>query len=104
MNFEFNIFDLTKEENNFENFIQSILKENQPMEEILVIDRIEDNIAICENRENGIIIEIEVSKLPKEIKEGSVIKYADGNYRLDLEEQKNIEERIAEKMKNIWTN
>ena len=74
------------------------------MEETLVIDRIENNIAICENRENGIFIKIDVSKLPDNIKEGSIIKYKDGIYRLDLEEQKNIEERIAEKMKNIWNN
>lgn len=104
MNFEYNIFDFTKENCNFENFIQTILKENQSMEEILVIDRIENNIAVCENRENGIIIEIDVSKLPDKIKQGSIIKYIDGNYRLDLEEQKNIEARIAEKMKNIWNN
>ena len=74
------------------------------MEETLVVDRIENNIAICENRENGIIIKIDVSKLPDNIKNGSIIKYIDGNYRLDLEEEKNIEERIAEKMKNIWNN
>ena len=81
MNFEYNIWDFTKENWNFENFIQTILKENQSMEEILVIDRIENNIAVCENRENGIIIEIDVSKLPDKIKQGSIIKYIDGNYR-----------------------
>lgn len=104
MNFEYNIFNFTKDEWNFESIIQTILKEKKIMEETLVIDRIENNIAICENRENGIIIEIDVSKLPDNIREGSVIKYMDGNYRLDLEEQKNIEARIAEKMKNIWNN
>ena len=104
MNFEFDFFKFTNEENNFENFIQSILKENKLVEEILVIDKIENNIAVCENRDNGIIIEIELSKLPKDVKEGSVIKYIDGSYKLDLEEQKNIETRIEEKMKNIWSN
>ena len=104
MNFEFDFLKFTNEENNFENFIQSILKENKLVEEILVIDKIENNIAVCENRDNGIIIEIELSKLPKDVKEGSVIKYIDGSYKLDLEEQKNIETRIEEKMKNIWSN
>lgn len=74
------------------------------MEETLVVDRIENNIAICENRNNGKIIEIDVSKLPKEIKEGTVLKYQNGIYNIDLEEQKKIEERIKEKMENIWNN
>ena len=72
------------------------------MEETLVIDRIEDNIAVCENRLNQIIIEIEMAKLPENVKEGSVIKYFDGKYWIDMEEQKNIEERIAQKMDELW--
>ena len=48
--------------------------------------------------------EIEISKLPKDIKEGAVLKYENGEYKIDIEEQKNIEERIKEKMRNIWNN
>lgn len=104
MQIEDNNVYITNEKNNLENFIQSILKEINFMEETLVVDRIEGNIAVCENRNSGKIIEIDVSKLPKEIKEGTVLKYEKGIYNIDLEEKKKIEDRIKEKMKNIWNN
>lgn len=72
------------------------------MNETLVIDRIEGNIAVCENRYNKIIIEIDISKLPMGVKEGTVIRYFDGKYWIDEEEQNNIEERIQNKMNNLW--
>lgn len=104
MQIENNNFNITKENINLENFIQSILKEIKSMGETLVVDRIENNIAVCENRKSGEIIELDVSKLPEEIKEGTVLKYENGIYKIDLEEQKKIEDRIKEKMKNIWNN
>ena len=72
------------------------------MEETLVVDRIEDEIAVCENRANGVMINIQLSKLPEGVREGSVIKYFDGKYRIDSEEQRNIEDRIKEKMDSLW--
>lgn len=72
------------------------------MEETLVIDRIEGEIAVCENRSNGVMINIQLKKLPENVKEGSVIKYFDGKYRLDSNEQKNIEDRIKDKMDSLW--
>lgn len=104
MQIENNNFNIANEKNSLENFIQSILKEINLMEQTLVIDKIEGNIAVCENRKSGKITEIDVSKLPKEIKEGTVLKYEKGTYKIDLDEQKKIEERIKEKMKNIWNN
>ena len=53
MQIEDNNIYITNEKNNLENFIQSILKEINFMEETLVVDRIEGNIAVCENRKNG---------------------------------------------------
>lgn len=72
------------------------------MEETLVVDRIEGDIAVCENRSNGVMINIQLVKLPSNTKEGSVIKYFDGKYRLDSDEQKNIEDRIKDKMDSLW--
>ena len=72
------------------------------MEETLVVDRIEGDIAVCENRSNGVMINIQLSKLPGNVREGSVIKYYDGKYRLDSDEQKNIEDRIKDKMDSLW--
>lgn len=72
------------------------------MEETLVVDRIEGNIVVCENRSNGIMINIFVSNLPEGIREGTVLKYFDGKYRIDLDEQGSIEKRIEEKMMDLW--
>lgn len=72
------------------------------MGEILVVDRIENNIAVCENRRNKSIIEISIEKLPPGVKEGTVIRYQDGNFIIDVEEQENIEKKIEEKMKLLW--
>ena len=69
---------------------------------ILVVDRIEGNIAVCEKRATREILEIELSKLPSGIKEGNVVRYINGVYILDIEEQKNIEQRIAKKMDDLW--
>lgn len=92
------------EEKNFNDFIQTILKEINLMDEVWVIDRIENNIAICENRANRRKIEINVSELPKEIKEGTVLKYRKGGYVIDTDLQKSLEKNIKEKMQNIWDN
>ena len=72
------------------------------MEETLVVDRIEGDIAVCENRSNGVMINIQLDKLPENVKEGSVIKYFDGKYKIDSDEQKNIEDRINDKMDSLW--
>lgn len=72
------------------------------MREVLVIDRIENNIAVCENRSNGIMIELDLSKLPEGSKEGSVIIYYDGYFELDYNEEKKIEDSIKSKMDELW--
>lgn len=84
-------------------FTHQISERMKMMEkDIWVIDRFEGNYAICENRKTKEKREIEKEKLPKEIKEGSVLSYKDGKYEVDLEEEKKIEERIQKKMKSIW--
>lgn len=72
------------------------------MGEILVIDRIENNIAVCENRRNKNIIEISLEKLPPGVKEGTVVRYLEGKFIIDVEKQEEIEKRIEEKMKLLW--
>lgn len=58
-----------------------------------IIDRIENNIAVCES-ENKIMVNIKVEDLPKECKEGDcIIKGDDGviyidNYETRLREEK----------------
>ena len=66
------------------------------------IDRFEGNIAIIENRKNQNKIEIEKEKLPKQVKEGDIIKKINGKYILDSEKTINEKNRIKDKMNDLW--
>ena len=48
------------------------------------------------------MVEIPVEKLPQEIKDGTVITEKNGHYEINKEKQKEIENRIEEKMKDVW--
>ena len=67
-----------------------------------IVDRIENDIAICQNPESKEIIEIDFEELPQETKEGSVIVLENGTYKLDPEEEKEIRKRIEDKMNKLW--
>ena len=97
---------VSKENSRFQvdEFIKEIIGRLKKMEEELVIDRFEGNIAICENRKTGEIKEILKEELDEELKEGNIIKYENGKYVLDKEKQEEIEKRIKEKMDDIWNN
>ncbi len=83
-------------------FIQELTERLEKMEQELVIDRFEGNIAICEDRKTGKIQEIDRKQLPEDIQEGDMLIYQDGNYRKDAEKQTEIENRIAKKMEDLW--
>ena len=83
-------------------FIQELTERLEKMEQELVIDRFEGNIAICEERKTGKIQEIDRIQLPVDILEGDMLIYQDGNYRKDAEKQTEIENRIAKKMEDLW--
>lgn len=87
---------------NLSEFFKEISNKIEKMKQILVIDRFEGNYAICENGETKEIVEIKKDILPENAKEGSVLKWQNGKYKIDIEEQKNIEKRIKEKMDNLW--
>lgn len=63
------------------------------MKEYIVIDRIEQNIAICE-KEDGTFIEIEKEKLPNEIEEGDCLILVQGQWQVDKEETERRWEQI----------
>lgn len=107
-----------------ENFIESLqqyvdqIKEEINQQEInlkehIAIDRIEENIAICE-LSDGSMIEIPKKEFPYEVKEGDVIKvefhYQDGkqtNMKIlekDEEEKLRRIQIIKEKMEQIKNN
>ena len=99
-----NHLSFTDVKHELRNLIDLINKRMKTIEEgsIWVVDRFEENFAICENRETKEIRKINLKELPENLKEGNVLKLQSNKYELDLEEQQNIEKRIAEKMKNIW--
>ena len=66
------------------------------------IDRFEDDIAILENRITGEKKDIEKSKLPNEVKEGSIVKCINGKYIYDEELTKQVQESIEQEMNNLW--
>lgn len=66
-----------------------------------IIDRIEQNIAICED-ENGNIVEIPKENLPQDIKEGSCIIEQNSIYILDENSTNKKREEIKKRMDNLW--
>lgn len=99
-NIENNIF--TDEKINLvQDFINKI-KNKLEKETILVIDRFEGNFAICENQDTQEMISIELEKLPNQAKEGDVLKFINNKYELDYDKKNEIQNRIKEKMKNLF--
>lgn len=99
-----NISDENKTEKS-SNFLQELISNLTQVlhkERILVIDRIEENIAVCEDRETRLIFNIELLKLPENLKEGDVIRYKNNEFKLDTQAQEEIAERIQEKTKNLF--
>lgn len=66
-----------------------------------IVDRIENNIAVLENTSTKNILEINIYKLPRNIKEGTVIIYSNNKYQIDLEEEKRRKMRIQEKFNKL---
>ena len=42
--------------------------------------------------------------LPQNAKEGSILKYSNGTFEIDSELEKEVSERIKQKMDNLWNN
>ena len=72
------------------------------MEKQLVVDRFEENIAVCEDRDTGKTYNIELKNLPQDVREGDIIKLENGKYVKDEKEKEEISDRINEKMNNLW--
>ena len=83
-------------------FINEIRERLEKMEEEIIIDRFENNIAVCEDIKTGKIIEIPRKSIEKDAKEGDIIKNIEGIYKRDIKKQEEIELRIKEKMDKLW--
>ena len=87
-------------QNWIQDFLKQIAERFEKMEERFVVDRIEANVAVCENRKTKKMQNISLAELPKNIQEGSILKWKNGKY--ELEPSKEIEKRIEQKMKDVW--
>ena len=68
------------------------------------VDRIEDDIVVLENITSGKIINENIKKLPKNIKEGTILIKKDNEYSLDLNTEKERREDFRsrlERLKNL---
>jgi len=72
------------------------------IEKYFTVDRFEGQLAVLEDRNNNKTINIDKKELPKDIKEGSILKYSKGEFTLDKEKTKEIEQRIKGKMDRLW--
>ena len=70
--------------------------------EEFTVDRIEEGIAVLENRKTLKIENVEKEKLPKDIKEGDILNKINGKYFINETRTKEATERIQEKMNKLW--
>ena len=109
-----NLENFTKEINH-NNFIESFIKElekgikNMSMnmeneQKEYTIDRFEGEYAVCEDRKTGEMVNFKRENLPQNVKEGSIIKYSNGTFEIDSKLEKEVSERIKQKMDNLWNN
>ena len=68
---------------------------------IYIVDRIEDNIAVLENKETNEIINIDISILPTNLKEGNVLRYENNTYILDNDEEEKRRQLLLEKFNKL---
>lgn len=89
--------------NNVSNNFSNELKEYVKQTEITYsIDRFEGEYAVCENKKTGEFINIPKNILPDNCKEGSILKFINGNYILDIEETKKEQENIKKLVDNLF--
>ena len=68
----------------------------------LIIDRFEDDMAICE-KEDSSIIEIEKHKLPVDAKEGSILIIHNDKIVIDKKDTKNQKSKIELLLNDIFS-
>lgn len=68
------------------------------------IDRIENNIAILENINTNEKKEVNITLLPNNIKEGSIISYKDNQYILELNKEQKRRQELLERFQKLRKN
>lgn len=66
------------------------------------VDRFENEVAVCENKETGEILNIPISALPRNVQKGSIIIFHNGKYVLDIESTKNEHNEIKTLVNDLF--
>ena len=66
-----------------------------------IIDRIENNMVICENQETKKMENFDKSMFPEQIKDGDVVNRENDTFRIDEEETENRKEYIENLMRKL---
>lgn len=83
------------------NLVQE-LKNTLSKNQVLVIDRFEENFAVCERQDNGKMVEIERSLIPEDSIEGMTLKQDGDKYIIDFENCIVTRKAIVDMLKNSW--
>ena len=83
-------------------FQRELTNKLEEMESSFTIDRFEGDVAVLENRDTGEMLNVNKKDIPQDAKEGTILKLNKDKYEIDIEEQKIVEDRIKNKMKNLW--
>lgn len=96
------INDNKKQNPNSDNFSSELNNYIQKTNSTFSIDRFENNFAVCENRETGEMVNIPITNLPENAKEGSILKFENGKYILDIESTKKEQQEIKNLVDNLF--
>ncbi len=88
--------------NNSEDFQSELNNYIEKTNSTFSVDRFEGDFAVCENRETGEFIDIPLSILPENVKAGSILKFENGKYILDLKATQKEQQEIKNLVDNLF--
>lgn len=68
---------------------------------IYTVDRIENNIAILENKETKEMIDVDINILPANIHEGAILVFKENSYHIDNNTELFKRKEIEDKFKKL---
>lgn len=83
-------------------FQRELTNKLEEMESRFTIDRFEGDVVVLEDRDTGEMLNVNKKDIPQDAKEGTILKLNKDKYEIDIEEQRIVEDRIKNKMKNLW--
>ena len=83
-------------------FQRELTNKLEEMDSRFTIDRFEGDVVVLENRDTGEMLNVNKKDIPQDAKEGTILKLNKDKYEIDIEEQRIVEDRIKNKMKNLW--